>query len=163
MNRSTLTDEEVDTAMANIPPENRQWCSASCGPKPGEAYEDWADWQCACSGCIHGELSWQEFVAWQEREARLGATPYIPWDDLPAPKLPTLAERLAIYKAVKRMSVVALAWLLIVYHYETHTSVVEATFETEAACWAQVGKMDKAAAITHANFTASCQMEGPGS
>jgi hypothetical protein len=89
--------------MQNIHPRNRRWCSASCGTPPGEEVLDWA---CACTGCINGALSWDEWVAWQQREAERGPSPYIERVDeelfKPSKAAPTLSERLVAFKAKKR-------------------------------------------------------------
>lgn len=90
-----LTDDEADTVMANIHPEYRRWCDASCGTPPGKPIIDWA---CCCVGCIYGALSWEDFVAWQEREANREPTPYI---DCREQRVLTLAERLEAFKAKK--------------------------------------------------------------
>lgn len=94
--RSDLTDDEADLVMANIPPEHRRWCMASCGPMPGAPA---AKYGCACIGCIGGALSWDEFAAWWARESQREPTLWI--NELPV-HAPTLSERLDAYKAKKR-------------------------------------------------------------
>jgi hypothetical protein len=93
MPRDWLTPDEADTVMANIPPGCRSW---GCRPIPGEAYIAFG---CACPGCIGGALSWDEFVAWEKREAEREPTPHI---ELVEPKPLDLQERLALYKYQKR-------------------------------------------------------------
>jgi hypothetical protein len=95
--RSALTDDEADHVMANVFLEHRRWCDASCGPRPGAAIA--LHWACACTGCIAGRLTWEEFSAWQAREAQRDLTPFI--DDAPSPQPLTLAQRLADYKHQK--------------------------------------------------------------
>lgn len=86
--------------MANIHPWSRRWCSASCGPRPDDNLEALKGFGCACSGCIQGMLSWEDFHAWEVREAQREPTPYV--DDPPEPTKLTLAERLEVFKAKKR-------------------------------------------------------------
>lgn len=101
-NRSELTQDEVDAVMANIHPASRRWCIASCGPRPGIDVGELPFFGCACTGCISGALSWEDFAAWEAREALGEPTPYIDFPDPPPPPPPpTLQERLAAYKAGK--------------------------------------------------------------
>lgn len=97
-----LTDDEADTVMANIHPWNRRWCVASCGPRPGDDVELLKGYACACMGCIQGQLSWEDFAAWEERERSREPTPYIDSSNAPEPRKLTLAERLEAYKRSKR-------------------------------------------------------------
>jgi len=91
-----LTPAQADLVMANIFPEHRRWCPASCGWPPGEMPINFG---CACIGCIYGALSWEDWRAWQEREAQRDPTPYIL--NQPVSDPPTLMERLAAYKVDK--------------------------------------------------------------
>ncbi len=89
-----LADDEVDAVMANIYPAHRRWCPVSCDPIPGQVM-----WSCACTGCIYGALSWEDFSAWEEREKLREPTPYV--DSLERTPL-TLTQRLEAFKLKNR-------------------------------------------------------------
>lgn len=97
--RDQLTPDEADLVMANIYPEHRRWCVASCGYPPGVEYFEFG---CACTGCIHGDLSWNEWLAWNEREKRREPTPYLDSPRATDRPQPSLAERLKAFKQRKR-------------------------------------------------------------
>lgn len=99
--RSELTPDEADHAMANIHPRSRRWCVASCGLRPDDDPEVYEGFACACTGCIHGDLSWDEFTAWLDRESRREPTPWFDDPNYTPPQL-SLPERLAAYKAQRR-------------------------------------------------------------
>lgn len=100
--RDHLTPDEADHVMANIHPASRRWCIVGCGLRPTDDPALLPSTMgCACSGCIYRALTWDEFEAWEAREAQREPTPHIDWEE---PQPLDLWQRLASYKHRKRLA-----------------------------------------------------------